>query len=87
MASFVTRRTQEIGIRLALGGRRSDILRLIVGEGAPCGARGNHRSRRILRYRHVCRRGDASSADALLASYLPARRAMQLDPNTALRYE
>ena len=104
IAYSVAERTGEMGIRLALGAGRADILRLVLGQGlllALCGtAVGLAASLGLTRllesqlYR-------VSSADPLtfaacaiifaavaaLASYLPARRAMRVDPTVALRWE
>lgn len=100
----VAQRTQELGIRMALGATRSDILKLVVGRGLTLGIVGIALGliapftlmplMRSLLYR-------VSPADpvtliasalffliaALLASYIPARRAMRIDPADALRYE
>lgn len=102
IAHSVTRRTQEIGIRVALGAERGDVLRLIVGEGARLAVIGLVIGTAIsLAVTRVISSQlfDVKSTDpltfiavagllsvvALLASYIPARRAIRLDPNSALR--
>ena len=104
LAYSVSRRTNEIGIRMALGARPDTILRMVVGEslivvgiglavGIPaaleCG-------RFVASQLYGVPANDAWSiigaatiltAVALMASFLPARRAALLDPLTALREE
>ncbi|HLJ40679.1 MAG TPA: ABC transporter permease [Candidatus Acidoferrales bacterium] len=101
---YTSQRTHEIGIRMALGAQRSDVMRLVLGEGillAGLGiaaglfaSYGFANSLASLRY-------GVGSADlfsfagaavlfffvALAACYIPARRAMKVDPMVALRYE
>jgi ABC-type antimicrobial peptide transport system permease subunit len=98
------RRTREIGIRMALGARRSDVLHLVMRQtvvvvtiGAGIGiATALAASRLIGSMLFGVAPSDPSAigsalavliAVALAASYLPARRASQLDPTQALRYE
>jgi len=104
VAFSVTRRTQEIGIRMSLGAQRGNILRLVVGEGARMAVfgvvLGIAASFLITRLMSSLLFGISAtdpltfagvaallSAVALLASYIPARRAMRVDPMVALRYE
>lgn len=104
VAFSVTRRTQEIGIRTALGAQRGDVLRLILGEGARMAAVGVvigiAASLAITRLMSALLFGISAtdpltfvgvagllSLAVLLASYIPARRAMRLDPMVALRHE
>jgi putative ABC transport system permease protein len=104
VAYSVTQRTHEIGLRLALGASRSDILRLIVGSGlrlvligGAIGLAGALVLTQLLSglLFGVSARDPITIAGiisiltmvALLASYLPARRAMKLDPLDALRYQ
>jgi putative ABC transport system permease protein len=104
IAFFVTRRTQEIGIRMAVGADRSNILRLVVGEGLRLAALGVAVgvivSLMMTRLLSSLLFG-ISPADpltftgimlllvlvTLAACYIPARRAMRVDPARALRYE
>jgi putative ABC transport system permease protein len=100
----VTQRSHEIGIRIALGARRADVLKLVVGEGmllvmagSALGIAGALASTRVLsRFVYhvtVTDRWTFVSISlllglvALVACYLPARRAVQVDPIVALRHE
>jgi ABC-type antimicrobial peptide transport system permease subunit len=104
IAFFVTRRTQEIGIRMAIGAQRSDVLRLVLGEGLRLAAFGvivgvlaSFATTRLLSSLLFGISANdpftlagvalVLSLIALAASYIPARRAMRVDPITALRYE
>ena len=104
MSYAVTQRRHEIGIRLALGAQRSDILRLIVrhgmlltGIGLAVGLTGAFWLARSLSgllaevqaTDPVTFFGVAAllAAVALAACWVPARRAMRVDPMVALRYE
>jgi putative ABC transport system permease protein len=103
-AYAVTRRTQEIGIRVALGARPRDIAKMIVGQSLilTCGGMiaGLAISLALTRFMSSLLFGVSATdpltftliplllaAVSLLASYLPARRALKVDPMVALRYE
>jgi putative ABC transport system permease protein len=99
-----SQRTHELGVRMALGAERNDLLKLVVGQGlcsAIIGAGiGTAASLAITRLLQTMLFGvkptDPSTfflvgllmvGVALLASYVPARRASKVDPIVALRYE
>jgi len=100
----VQQRTQEIGIRMALGASRGAVLRMILGLGAQLAALGIAIgllaswmvTRTMESFLYQVRATDpltfaavstALMCVALAACYIPARRAMSVDPNIALRYE
>ena len=104
MAFTVSTREYEIGVRMALGAQKSDILRLILkkglwltGIGAAIGMLGALSTAHILSFvLYQVKPTDpitlttvtlVLAAVAMLACYLPARRATKVDPMVALRYE
>ena len=101
---LVGQRVNEIGIRMALGAQRKDILRMIVGEGARLAAIGAGigilaalgLTRLMASQLYAVSVTDPITFTgvaiilvgvALFACYIPARRAMRVDPMVALRYE
>jgi predicted permease len=104
LAYLVSQRTKEIGIRMALGAQRANVLRTVlrrglamIAIGVTAGVLG---ALALTRYLAGMLYGitalDAATyvvvaaafaAVALLASYVPARRAARVDPMTVLRYE
>jgi putative ABC transport system permease protein len=100
----VAQRTQEIGIRMALGAQSKDVLKLIIGQtglillvGGAVGLAGAFAFSKVLAtLLYGVGSGDPVSfvgttliliVAALLASYLPARRATHVDPVVTLKYE
>jgi len=100
----VNQQTREIGLRMAMGAQRSDVMRLILGQGLRLTVLGlglgvlvalglmrvlvsllfDVRAYDPLTYTAVTL---LLTAVALLACYIPARRAMRVDPMVALRYD
>ena len=104
MAYVVSQRTREVGIRMALGANRTDVLKMITRQGMRLAAVGL-----VLGFLLALALAQVLSslligisgydvttfvvvptllaAVALVACYLPARRATKVDPLIALRYE
>jgi putative ABC transport system permease protein len=104
MSYSVARRRGEIGIRMALGARPADVLRLVMGEAAGVSAAGAVlgllAALALTRLMSGLLYGVAATDPAtfvlvslllalvaLVATYLPARRAVRIDPLAALRSE
>jgi hypothetical protein len=104
IAYVVSQRTHEIGVRMALGARRSDVLKMVMGQGLRLTAIGLGiglaaalgATRLLAPVLYGIGANDPATmmavavglaAIALTACYLPARKAMSVDPSVAVRYE
>jgi putative ABC transport system permease protein len=104
VAYTVGQRTQEIGVRMAIGARASDVMRMVLGGGMKLAAAGVAigiaaalaLSRLVASMLYEVTPFDPASyaatilvllAVSAMACYLPARRAMRVDPLVALRQE
>jgi putative ABC transport system permease protein len=104
MSYSVSLRTHEIGVRMALGAKRADVLKLVTRQdmmlapvGAATGLAGSFGLTRMMSSLLYGVHPDDPvtivgvslllGLVALVASYLPAHRAMKVDPMIALRYE
>jgi putative ABC transport system permease protein len=104
LSYLVTQRTREIGLRMALGARPEDVLRVIVGHGMRLVLLGlciGVAAALVVTRWMSSVLFDVKPTDpltfaavavlltlvAFLAAYVPARRAMRVDPMVALRYE
>jgi putative ABC transport system permease protein len=104
VAYSVAQRTREIGVRLAMGAQRADVLWMVLARGLGLTAAGIAvglaLSAGVMRLLAAALYGMspldpvaftvaslAWMAVAMLASYVPARRAMRVDPVVALRWE
>jgi predicted permease len=103
----VAHRVHEIGIRMALGAEKQDVLRMVIGQGLRLAIAGLAigtaaaivLTRLLSSYSHLLYGVGADDpmtfvsvallliAVAVLACYIPARRAMRVDPLVALRHE
>ena len=100
----VAQRTQEFGIRMALGARPADVLRMVMRKTAVLGAIGVSigvaasllLTRLLERFLFQVKTSDpvtflvvaaVMGCVTILAAYVPARRAVRVDPMIALRYE
>ena len=104
IAYSVAQRTHEIGIRMALGARRGDVLRMVLAQGAKIAGAGViigilasfGLTRLMTKLLFSVSPSDPATFAlvgvvlvlvALLASYVPARRTLRVDPMNALRHE